>query len=144
MPLIRRTNVFYKGDYSVTLLPPPRRLAPSLGLWTTWVRQLRSGSCHHPTAATKCNEQPSQATETPSVEKHAHPPRVVYWAMYLTVTLITKFRVSNLHITTHLPANMPLIRCTNVFYKGDYPVTKLCDFLMLLVLVVLRCYELVS
>ena len=22
-----------------------------------------------------------------------------------------------------LPANMPLIRCTNVFYKGDYPVT---------------------
>ena len=25
-----------------------------------------------------CNERPSQATETPSVEKHAHPPRVVY------------------------------------------------------------------
>ena len=48
----------------------------------------------------KCNEQPSQATETPSVEKHAHPPRVVYCAIYLTFTLITKFRVSNLHITT--------------------------------------------
>ena len=47
-----------------------------------------------------CNEQPSQATETPSVEKHAHPPRVVYCAIYLTFTLITKFRVSNLHITT--------------------------------------------
>ena len=42
-----------KGGYPVTLLPPPRRLAPSLGLGTTWVRQLRSGSCHHPTAATK-------------------------------------------------------------------------------------------
>ena len=27
--------------------------------WTTWVRQLRYGSCHHPTAATNCNEQPS-------------------------------------------------------------------------------------
>ena len=96
MPLMRCTNVFYKGDYPVTLLPPPRRLGPG----TTWVRQLRSGSCHHPTAATKCNEQPSQATETPSVEKHAHPPRVVYCAIYLTLTLITKFRVSNLHITT--------------------------------------------
>ena len=48
----------------------------------------------------KCNERPSQATETPSVEKHAHPPRVVYCAIYLTLTLITKFRVSNLHITT--------------------------------------------
>ena len=104
MPLIRCTNVFYKGDYPVTLLPPPRRLAPSLGLGTTWVRQLRSGSCHHPTAATKCNEQPSRATETPSVEKHAHPPRVVYCAIYLTLTLITKFRVSNLHITTCLYA----------------------------------------
>ena len=100
MPLIRCTNVFYKGDYPVTFLPPPRRLAPSLGQGTTWVRQLRSGSCHHPTAATKCNEQPSKATETPSVEKHAHPPRVVYCAIYLTLTLITKFRVSNLHITT--------------------------------------------
>ena len=107
MPLIRCTNVFYKGDYPVTLLPPPRRLAPSLGLGTTWVMQLRSGSCHHPTAATKCNEQPSRATETPSVEKHAHPPRVVYCAI----------------ITKLIPSNMPLIRCTNVFYKGDYPVT---------------------
>ena len=54
-----------KGGYPVTLLPPPRRLVPSLGLGTTWVRQLRSGSCHHPTAATKCSEQSSQATENP-------------------------------------------------------------------------------
>ena len=93
MPLIRCTNVFYKGDYPVTLLPPPRRLVPSLGLGTTWVRQLRSGSCHHPTAATKCNEQPSQTTETPSVEKHAHPPRVVYCAIYPTLTRLTESRV---------------------------------------------------
>ena len=57
--LIRFTNVFSKGGYPVTLLPPPRRLVPSLGLGTTRVRRLRSGSCHHPTAATKCNEQPS-------------------------------------------------------------------------------------
>ena len=73
-------------------------------LYYAWVRQLRSDSCHYPTAATKCNVQPSRATETPSVEKHAHPPRVVYCAIYLTLTLITKFRVSNLHITTRLYA----------------------------------------
>ena len=100
MPLIRGTNVFYKGDYPVTLLPPPRRLAPSLGLGTTWVRQLRSGSCHHPTAATNVTNSRAKPQQTPSVEKHAHPPRVVYCAIYLTLTLITKFRVSNLHIST--------------------------------------------
>ena len=38
---------------------------PSLGLGTTWVRQPRSGSCHYPTSATKCNEQLSQATVNP-------------------------------------------------------------------------------
>ena len=54
-----------KGGYPVTLLPPPRRLVPSLGLGTTWVRQLLSGSCHYPTAATKCNERPRQATANP-------------------------------------------------------------------------------
>ena len=42
----------------------------------------------------------AEPQQTPSVEKHAHPPRVVYCAIYLTLTLITKFRVSNLHITT--------------------------------------------
>ena len=54
-----------KGGYPVTLLPPPRRLAPSLGLGTTWVSQPRSGSCHYPTAATKYNEQPSQSHSKP-------------------------------------------------------------------------------
>ena len=54
-----------KGGYPVTLLPPPRRLVRSLGLGTTWLRQLHSGSCHHPTTATKCNEQPSQASANP-------------------------------------------------------------------------------
>ena len=65
MPLMRYTDVFSKEGYPVTLLPPPRRHVPSLGLGTTWVRQRRSGSCHYPTAATKCNVQPSQATANP-------------------------------------------------------------------------------
>ena len=75
MPLIRCTNVFYKGDYPVTLLPPPRRLAPSLGLGTTWVRQLRSGSCHHPTAATKCNVRPNQSHRNPVGGKACSPTK---------------------------------------------------------------------
>ena len=55
-----------KGGYPVTLLPPPRRLVPSLGLGTTWVRQPRSGSCHYPTAATNlCCVQPSQSHSKP-------------------------------------------------------------------------------
>ena len=41
--------------YTHTLLPPLRSLVPRLGLGITWVRQLRSGSCHYPTVATNCN-----------------------------------------------------------------------------------------
>ena len=45
---------------------PLREDSPRVfGLGTTWVRQPRSGSCHHPTAATKCNVQPSRATANP-------------------------------------------------------------------------------
>ena len=81
MPLIRCTNVFYQGRLSRPITFPSERLAPSLGLGTTRVRQLRSGSCHYPTTATKCNEQPNKPQQTPSVEKHAHPPRLVYCAI---------------------------------------------------------------
>ena len=56
---------------AVTLLPPPRSLVPRLGLGNTWVRQLRSGSCHYPTAATKCN-----------VSRPANKPR--HWKSMLT------------------------------------------------------------
>ena len=38
--------------------------------------------------------------QTPSVEKHAHPPRVVNYAIYPTLNCFTKFRISNLHITS--------------------------------------------
>ena len=33
-------------------------------------------------------------------DSDAHPPRVVYCAIYYTLTPFTKFRVSNLHITS--------------------------------------------
>ena len=114
-----QTAVFENG-YS-SLYPPSRKFVPNfvllysclhLGSYTkrnkkqtvpilferfnleyAWIRQPRSGSCHYPTAVTKCNEQPSQATATPSVEEHAHPPRVVYCAIYSTLTRFTKSRV---------------------------------------------------
>ena len=63
-----------KGGYPVTLLPPPRRLVPSLCLGTTWVRQLVFA-----TSDTKCNEQPNQTTANPSVEKYALPPTGFLW-----------------------------------------------------------------
>ena len=71
-----------KGGYPVTLLPPPRRLVPSLGLGTTWVRQLRSGSCHYPTAATKRNEQLSQATANPVGGKACSSTKGGFTALY--------------------------------------------------------------
>ena len=39
---------------------------------------------------TNSRAKPQQA---PSVEKHARPPRVVYCAIYSTLTRFTKFRV---------------------------------------------------
>ena len=67
MPLIRCTNVFYQGRLSRHISSPLREVSPRVLAWglPTRVRQLRPSSCHHPTAATKCNEQPSQATANP-------------------------------------------------------------------------------
>ena len=115
MLLIHCTNVFSKGGYPVTLLPPPRRLVPSLGLGTSWVRQLRSGSCHHPTAATICNEQPSQATAKPRRWKSMLIHQGWFTALYTQHLL---------EICILQALNMPLIRGTNVFSKEGYPVTE--------------------
>ena len=99
---------FFKGGYPVTLLPPPRRLVPSLGLGTTWVRQLRSGSCHHPTAATKCNERPSRATANPVGGK----------ACSSTMGGLLRYILNTYSIHILQALNLPLIRCTNVFFQG--------------------------
>ena len=109
-------NTLYQRIFPVTLFPPPRRLVPSLGLGTTWVRQLHSGSGHHPTLPPNVTCSRDKPKQTPSVEKHAHPPRVVYCAIYPTLTRFTKFRVLQ-------ALNMPLIRCTNVFF----PSHKFCS-----------------
>ena len=44
------------------------------------------------------------------MEKHAHPPRVVYCAIYSTQSLV--FEICILQAL-----HMPLIRCTNVFFQ---------------------------
>ena len=92
LPSLLFAYLFISVPRNVTLLPPPRSLDPRLGLGDTWVRQLRSGSCHYPTAATKCN-----------VGRHANKPRQLKsmlthqgWfnlLIYATFTRTTNYRV---------------------------------------------------
>ena len=96
-----------KGGFSVTLLPPPRRLAPSLGLGTTWVRQPRSGGCHDPTAATKCNERPSQATAKPVGGKACSPTMMVYCAINPTFSSSLKFAYFQGSLSRHITPPPP-------------------------------------
>ena len=116
MQLIGCTNVFTKGGYPVTLLPPPRRLTPSLGLGTTWVRQPRSGSCHYLAAATKCNVRTEPSHSKPRQWKSMLIHQGWFTALY-TLHLLTSQSFDFL-ICILQALNMPLIRCTNVFYQG--------------------------
>ena len=65
MPLIHCTNIFFQGRLSRHITSPSEKTRPEFWPGITWVRQPWSGSCHHPTAATKCNVRPSQATASP-------------------------------------------------------------------------------
>ena len=90
MPLIRCTYVFFQGRLSHHILPPPRRLAPSLGLGTSWVRQPRPGSCHYHTFATKRNGRAKQ--QKPRRWKSMLIHQGWFTALY-TLTRFTQFRV---------------------------------------------------
>ena len=93
MPLIRSTNVFYQGRLSRHITSPFEKLP-------------RSGSCHYPIAAIKCNEQPSQATANPVG---------LFTALYSQHLL-------NHKVSCILQAlNMPIIRWS-YSTKGGYPV----------------------
>ena len=117
MPLIRCTNVFYP----VTLLPPPRRLVPSLGLETKWIRQPRSGSCHYPKAATKCNERTEPSHSKPRRWKSMLIHQGWLTALYTQHLLESQsFKFENCILQA---LNMPLIRCTNVFYPVTLPLS---------------------
>ena len=68
-----------------------------LALGITRVRQLRSGSCHYPTAATKCNVSlhANKPRQWKSMLTHQGPFNLL---IYATLTRTTNYRVCNLHI----------------------------------------------
>ena len=69
-----------------------------------------------PPNVTNSRAKPQQS---PSVEKPAHPPRVVYCAIPNTYSI---HKVSSLKFICILQAlNMPLIRCTNVIPREAIP-----------------------
>ena len=91
----------YTWRHAVTLLPPERSLVPTLGLVITWLRQLRSGSCHYSSAATECNAslQANKPRRWKSMLTHQG------WfilLIYATFTGTTNYRVCNLHIYLYL------------------------------------------
>ena len=116
----------FQGRLSRYITSPSERTRPEswpghyMGKATPVWQLSLSHRCHQIKRTDRAKPQ-----QTPSVEKHAHPPRVVYCAIYLTLTLITKFRVSSLKFAYYKHSILLLIRCTNVFSKGDYPVTKI-------------------
>ena len=101
MPLICCTNIIIFPREAITShyfplredSPPSLGSLPSLGLGTTWVMQLRSGSCHHPTAATKCNNSRAEPSHS---KPHRWKSMLIHqgWfscAIYSTLTRFTKF-----------------------------------------------------
>ena len=63
MPQIHCTNIFFQGRLSHHITSPSE-IVPSLGLGTTWVRQLRSGSFHHPTSDTNVTNSRAKPHQT--------------------------------------------------------------------------------
>ena len=75
-------------------------------------RKTRANNEKLKSARSKCNVQ----QQTPSVEKHAHPPRPVVYCAYAQRLLDSQSFEFEICILKAL--NMPLIRCTNVFFQG--------------------------
>ena len=90
-------HIYLYPTPTITLLPPPISLVPRLGLGNTWVRQLRSGSCHYPTVATKCNVTllANKPRQWKSMLNHHGWFNLL---IYTTFTPTTNYRVCNLHI----------------------------------------------
>ena len=87
MPLIRCTNVFFQGRLSHHIACPSEKTRPEswpgdyMGKATPVWQLSLSHRCHQNVTYSRAKPQ-----QTPSVEKHAHPPRVVYCAIYSTLT----------------------------------------------------------
>ena len=86
---------YFQGRLSYHITSPSEKIRPESGpedymgkATPVWQMSL-SHRCHQ-MYITNGRDKPQQ---TPSVEKHAHPPRMVYCAIYSTLTRFTKFRV---------------------------------------------------
>ena len=97
MPLIRCTNVFFQGRLSRHIASPSEKTRPEswpgdyMGKATPFWQMSLS-----PTLATKCNEQPSQATANPVDRKACSSTKgglLRYTLITTTLTRFTKFRV---------------------------------------------------
>ena len=95
MPLIRCTNVFFQGRLSQHITSPSEKTRDRVLAWEL---------------------------KTLSMEKHAHPPRVVY-SLY-TQNLIDS-QSFEFEICILQALNMPLYVAPTYFSKGGYPVTPL-------------------
>ena len=56
---------YFQGRLSRHMTSPSEKTRPESWPEDYMGKQLRSGSCNYPTAATKCNVQPNQATANP-------------------------------------------------------------------------------
>ena len=121
MPLIRCTNVFFQGRLSRHITFPSEKTRPESWPGNTWVRQLRSGSCHYPTAATKCNEQPSQATANPVGGKACSSTKGGLLRYILNTYSI--YKVSSLKFAYYKHSICRSYVAPTYKSKGGYPVT---------------------
>ena len=85
---------YFQGRLSHHITSPSEKTRPEswpedfMGKATPVWRLSLSHRCHQMSTYSRAKPQ-----QTPSVEKHAHPPRVVYCAIYSTLTRFAKFRV---------------------------------------------------
>ena len=132
MLLIRCTNVFFQGRLSRHITSPFEKTRPE-----SWprdymvVRQLRSGSCHYPTAASKCNVRPSRATANLVGGKACSPTkggvlRYKYYTLHLS-----PIRMRKKYTRVNILRCVFILRCANQpeskfklrshgFYRQEY------------------------
>ena len=129
----------YIWRHAVISLPPERSLVLTLALGITWVRQLRSGSCHYPSAATECNAS-VQANKPRRRKSMLIDQGWFILLIYATFTGTTNYRVCNLHIYLYMAPRTHTSKDARLDKKGLK--CNLPNFHILLV--ILSCFNLTS
>ena len=110
--LVSHTTAFvicisvYIRILAITLLPLREVSSRDLAWELAWVRQLRSGSCHYRTAATKCNVSllANKPRQWKSMLTHQGWFNLL---IYATFNRITNYRVCNFHIYLYIRDSAP-------------------------------------